>query len=80
MFDEKYLNKILEANKPQPTPDPSGNCKVFLTRKCSFFLLNNDQREKTRCRVYFRTAELVEFNGYLVTNTANVASPVDDAF
>lgn len=22
MFDEKYLNKILEANKPQPTRSP----------------------------------------------------------
>lgn len=34
MFDEKYLNKILEANKPQPTYQQTPkNCKATLGLK-----------------------------------------------
>jgi hypothetical protein len=45
MFDEKYLNKILEANKPQ-SRELLGFLFVFFSRlqeKCSF----DDQREST---------------------------------
>jgi hypothetical protein len=32
MFDEKYLNEILEANKPQPTRIGEAGKDVFLGR------------------------------------------------